>query len=200
MRRAGIRRTGQKLVAFLLVVLLVFPMMVPAQAKAATTLMGKRASASDVVEATAENKKGIQGVEFWTDSSDTEMKNSVHHVYVNLELNNIINTDGTGTPYVYNGNTYYFNYENYIKVFEWRIRELRAAGKIITAEILLGWSDNPEIQKLIYPAGRENGHFYYALNVQDADAVATLAATFHYLADVFGQSDCFIQNWILEMR
>lgn len=41
MRRAGIRRTGQKLVAFLLVVLLVFPMMVPAQAKAATTLMGK---------------------------------------------------------------------------------------------------------------------------------------------------------------
>ena len=65
MRRAGIRRTGQKLVAFLLVVLLVFPMMVPAQAKAATTLMG-RASASDVVEATAENKKGIQGVEFWT--------------------------------------------------------------------------------------------------------------------------------------
>jgi len=46
MRRAGIRRTGQKLVAFLLVVLLVFPMMVPAQAKAATTLMGKRASAS----------------------------------------------------------------------------------------------------------------------------------------------------------
>ena len=55
MRRAGIRRTGQKLVAFLLVVLLVFPMMVPAQAKAATTLMGKRASASDVVEATAEN-------------------------------------------------------------------------------------------------------------------------------------------------
>ena len=115
----------------------------------ATTMMGKRPSASDVVEATAENKKGIQGVEFWTDSSDTEMKNSVHHVYVNLELNNIINTDGTGTPYVYNGNTYYFNYENYIKVFEWRIRELRAAGKIITAEILLGWSDNPEIQKLI---------------------------------------------------
>lgn len=197
MRRAGIRRTGQKLIAFLLVVLLVFPMMVPAQAKAATTLMGKRASASDVVEATAENKKGIQGVEFWTDSSDTEMKNSVHHVYVNLELNNIINTDGTGTPYVYNGKTYYFNYENYIKVFEWRIRELRAAGKIITAEILLGWSDNLEIQKLIYPAGRENGHFYYALNVQDADAVATLDATFHYLADVFGQSDCFIQNWIL---
>ena len=98
---------------------------------------------------------------------------------MNLELNNIINTDGTGTPYVYNGNTYYFNYENYIKVFEWRIRELRAAGKIITAEILLGWSDNPEIQKLIYPAGRENGHFYYALNVQDADAVATLDATFH---------------------
>ena len=137
MRRAGIQRTGQKLVAFLLVVLLVFPMMVPAQAKAATTLMGKRASASDVVEATAENKKGIQGVEFWTDSADTEMKNSVHHVYVNLELNNIINTDGTGTPYVYNGKTYYFNYENYIKVFEWRIRELRAAGKIITAEILL---------------------------------------------------------------
>ena len=116
MRRAGIRRTGQKLVAFLLVVLLVFPMMVPAQAKAATTLMGKRASASDVVEATAENKKGIQGVEFWTDSSDTDMKNSVHHVYVNLELNNIINTDGTGTPYVYNGKTYYFNYENYIVV------------------------------------------------------------------------------------
>lgn len=108
MRRAGIRRTGQKLVAFLLVVLLVFPMMVPAQAKAATTLMGKRASASDVVEATVENKKGIQGVEFWTDSSDTEMKNSVHHVYVNLELNNIINTDGTGTPYVYNGKNLLF--------------------------------------------------------------------------------------------
>ena len=181
----------------ILVFVLLLTMILPTQVSAATKLMGKRATASDVVAATSTNKKGIQGAEFWTDSNDTEFKNSVNHVYMNLELTSIINTDGTGTPYSYNGKTYYFNYENYVKVFEWRIRELRSAGKIITAEVLMGWTDNPQLQKLIYPGGREAGHFYYALNVQDADAIETLNATFHYLADVFGQSDCFIQNWIL---
>lgn len=182
--------------AILGVVLLALLLIMPKQVKA-ESLMGTRATSADVVKATSTNKKGIQGVDFWTDGNDQEFKNSVNHVYLNLELTEIINTKGTGTPYQYNGKTYYFNYENYVKAFEWRVRELRSEGKVFTAEILMGWTDDPQLQKLIYPGGREPGHFYYALNVQDAEAVETLNATFHYLTDVFGQSDCFIQNWII---
>ena len=55
----------------ILVFVLLLTMILPTQVSAATKLMGKRATASDVVAATSTNKKGIQGAEFWTDSNDT---------------------------------------------------------------------------------------------------------------------------------
>lgn len=171
---------------------------IPVVAAAGLT-SGARASADDVVAATSTNKKGIQGTEFvYGDHPDYEPSTlGVNHVLLNLELNNVINTDGSGTAYNYNGKTYYFNYENYVKPYEWRVKEFRSQGKAVTFVLLLGWSNDPAIQNLIYPGARAQGHYYYALNTQDSSAIELLDATFHFLTDVFGQKASFVQNWII---
>lgn len=164
-----------------------------------------KASAADVLQPSYTNKKGIQGTEFmdgsspYTADAGEQQALNINHVLLNIHLNEVINTDGTGTPYTYNGQTYYFNYEGYVKPYEWRVRELREKGQAVTFVLLMDWSDVPILQNLIYPGARVNDgtHYYYALNVDDANARNLLGATFHYLADVFGYSDTFVQNWII---
>lgn len=166
---------------------------------------GAPATVNDVLVPTADNKKGIQGTEFMnSDIADSDPASlGVNHVLFNLELSKIISTDGQGVPYVYNGKTYYYNFDssnfthNYLNVFEWEVKNLKAQGKAITFVILMPWSDDPTLQNLIYPSARERGHYYYALNTEDANARETLDATFHFLAEVFGTSDTFVQNWII---
>ena len=72
---------------------------------------GEKASAEDVVTPTDDNKKGIQGTDFehgeFPDSDPDSL--GINHILFNLELDKVINTDGTGYPYQYNGKTYYFN-------------------------------------------------------------------------------------------
>ncbi len=164
-------------------------------------VVGARATAADVLKPNSNNKKGIQGTEYAYGATKDADPNSldINHVLLNVHLSNVISTDGSGVAYNYNGTTYHFNYDNYVKVFEWRARELRAQGKALTFVILMDWSDNPTLQNLIYPGGRVNDgtHYYYGLNVYDPNAKALLDATFHYLADVFGASDTFVQNWII---
>ena len=162
---------------------------------------GERASAADVLVPTKDNKKGIQGTDFEYGQYPDENPDSLglNHILLNIELDKVINTDGSGYPYEYNGKTYYFNYSNYVMVFERRIQEYREKGKAISLVLLLGWSDDPVINNLIYPGGRVNDgtHLYYALNSSDTAAREQLDATFHFLADVFGRKHCFVQNWIL---
>lgn len=143
-------------------------------------------------------KKGIaMNGELYTDNSLEEL--GISQMYFNLSLTDVISTDGTGVPYVYNGKTYYFKNTapNGFYYTALRIKELTQANITVTVELLMPWTNDTELQKLIYPGGRQPGHQYYALNSTDAEARELLAATFSYLAECFGKSDCFVSNWIL---
>ena len=65
----------------------------------------------------------------------------------------------------------------------------------VTLCLLLGY--NQENSFLIDPAARTPGHAYYMLNVREEYARETLEALFLYLGETFGQSDCYVSNWIL---
>ncbi|MEG0961852.1 MAG: DUF5722 domain-containing protein [Lachnospiraceae bacterium] len=146
----------------------------------------------------ATGKKGISmdGTVF-TPTSINEM--GISQMYFNICLTDVISTDNTGVPYIYNGKTYYFKNvaPNIFYYTGLRIKELTQQGISVTAEILMPWTENAQLQKLIYPEGRIPGHQYYALNTVDAEAKETITATFNYLAESFGKENCFIKNWIL---
>lgn len=159
----------------------------------------EKATAADVTVATSSNKKGIQGNEYRDGGYKDEdyLNLGINHVLLNLDMKDIINTDGAGKAYVYNGKTYYFNYSDNLIYYEWRVKELRKEGVTVSIVLLMGWSDNPQLQSLIYPGARSKGHYYYALNTEEAAAREQLEATFHYLAEVFGTGESFVQNWII---
>lgn len=65
----------------------------------------------------------------------------------------------------------------------------------VTLGLLLSY--NSENSFLIDPAARTPGHSYYVLNVREQNARETLEALFLYLGEIFGQSDCYVSNWVL---
>lgn len=146
----------------------------------------------------SKGKKGIaMNGAVYTENSVEEL--GVSQMYFNIQLTDVISTNGTGVPYNYNGKTYYFKNTapNGFYYLALRIKELTQKNITVTTEILMPWTDDPKLQQLIYPTAREPGHQYYALNATDSEARETLAATFHYLAEFFGKQDCFVSNWIL---
>ena len=162
----------------------------------AATYSHVKATQADVRVSNYYNKKGVQGTEITTGpyaESLTDM--SVNHSMLNIDLAQIINTDGTGTPYEYNGHTYYFNEQegSFMKVWQERVREYREQGVVMSFCLVLGWSDNPQIQKLMY--NPVPGKVYYALNSTNPEAREHIAAILHYMADRFGYSDTFVQYW-----
>lgn len=127
-------------------------------------------------------KKGMQG------SSVDEL--GAKHTLLNLDLNWIIAEPGYGTPFMYNGKTYYFN-EHYLG----EVRDKVSKEMSVTMVVLLSWSDKNSY--LIHPAARVPGKTYYTLNTVDEKARETLAATFAYLGDLFSHEDAYVSNWVL---
>lgn len=127
-------------------------------------------------------KKGIQGATI----DDLGTKNTL----LNMDLKNLITTQGKGTAYVYNGKTYYFT-DYYVS----QVRAYNAKGISVSMVVLLSWDDN--LSYLIHPSARVRGKTYYTLNTKEKKARETLEAAFCYLGEVFGQKDCYVDNWIL---
>ena len=131
---------------------------------------------------TPASKKGIQGATI----DDLGTKNTL----LNMDLKNLISTKGSGTPYVYNGKTYYFT-DYYVG----QVKYYNAKGINVSMVVLLSWDDN--LSYLIHPSARVRGKNYYALNTEEKKARETLEAAFSYLGETFGQKDCYVSNWIL---
>lgn len=143
-------------------------------------------------------KKGIIA-SYWTDQGsvyyDDPIALGVDHALFNIDMTDLVNTDGTGEAFVYNGKTYHYNniegkqlYYTFL-----RMQEIRDKGIALTVQVNMHWSDDPQLQELIFPTGRVSGHNYYALNTSTAESREILAAAFHYLV-----TKCtYVNNWIV---
>lgn len=142
-------------------------------------------------------KKGIIA-SYWTDPGiyqDDPVALGVDHTLFNIDMTELVNTNGNGESFTYNGKTYYYNnYEGQQLYYTFlRMQEIRNKGITITVQINMKWSDNPKLQELIFPSGREEGHNYYALNTSTLESQEVLAAAFHYLV-----TKCpYVNNWIV---
>ena len=152
-----------------------------------------KATQADFVQPNENNKKGVQGTEVAETENLADL--SLNHIMLNVDLTQVISTNGTGTPYTYNGKTYYFNEQegSYMKVWQARVKEYRDQGITMTFCLVMSWSDNAQVQKLMY--NPTPGKVYYALNVTNSEAREEIAALLHFMANRFGYSDTFVQNW-----
>lgn len=160
----------------------------------AAALQHVKATSSDVLQSNYNNLKGVQGTEIASGEESIAAMN-LNHMMFNVDLTQVINTDKTGTPYEYDGKIYYFNEQegSMMKVWQAEVKKYREQGVAMTFCLVMSWSDNPAIQKLMY--NPTPGKIYYALNVTNAEAREQIAAILHYMADRFGYSDTFVQNW-----
>lgn len=157
------------------------------------------------------SKKGLQGIYYATYDGGNdilEARNAnTKQTLINLDLASVVTTNPNKAgykPYTYKGNTYYFSELSALKA---NIRSLNIGYKqylngnsgttpvAVTLCLLLSY--NSENSFLIDPAARTPGRAYYTLNVREEYARETLEALFFYLGETFGQSDCYVSNWIL---
>lgn len=157
------------------------------------------------------SKKGLQGIYYATyDGGDDilEARNAnTKQTLINLDLASVVTTNPNKAgykPYTYKGNTYYFSELSALKA---NVRSLNIGYKqylngnsettpvAVTLCLLLSY--NSENSFLIDPSARTPGRAYYTLNVREEYARETLEALFFYLGETFGQSDCYVSNWIL---
>ena len=108
----------------------------------------------------------------------------------NVNIHDVLGKEGAGTPYVYNGKTYYFN-----AVEEQRVREYNKHNMNVTMVLYMDWREKNEF--LITPSGRQKGYYYYALNTQEEKARETIEAMFSFLAETYNKKGCLVSNWIL---
>ena len=156
------------------------------------------------------SKKGLQGIyyaayEGGNDIVDARNANT-KQTLLNLDLASVVSTTLKAgyEAYTYKGNTYYFSKLTDLKA---NIQSLNYGYKqylygnsgttpvAVTLCLLLSY--NSENSFLIDPAGRTPGHSYYMLNVREEKARETLEALFLYLGETFGQSNCYVSNWVL---
>lgn len=127
-----------------------------------------------------------KGIHF---AADTNLDSK--HTLVNVNLNDLIAEEGEGTPYVYNGKTYYFN-----KTMQREVKMFVKRGVCVTLVVYMPW--NSENQYLIYPTARQpRDDYWYMLNTLHNKSRETLEAAFCYLGEVFSQPDCLVSNWVL---
>ncbi len=162
----------------------------------AASLSHVPATAADYVKGNFTNLKGVQGTEVTDDHGISMLREmNIHQAMLNIDLTQVIDTTHTGTPYEYKGKTYYFNEAegSPLKVWEARVKQYREQGVSWTFCLVMSDNNTDEIHRLMY--NYEPGKVYYALNVLDPDAANQIAATLHFMANRFGYSDTFVQNW-----
>lgn len=126
-----------------------------------------------------------KGIHF---ASDTNLDSK--HTLVNVNLNDLLTTEGEGVPYVYNGKTYYFT-----NTMQAEVKRFVSRGVCVTLVIYLPW--NSTNKYLVYPSARQPGPYWYMLNTSDEKARETLEAAFCYLGEIFGTPERLVSNWVL---
>ncbi|MDD3277362.1 MAG: DUF5722 domain-containing protein [Lachnospiraceae bacterium] len=132
------------------------------------------------------SKKGIQENDYRLDTDYQAL--GVKHILLNMVMNDCIE---------YQNGSYYLTNQSYVASYIPFVKKMNAEGVKVTLVILMRWDSNPAIQQLIYQGGREGGHSFYELNTQDAVGRQAWTNIFGGLASIFGQSDCYIENYIL---
>ncbi|MBQ9199880.1 MAG: hypothetical protein IJ141_06830 [Lachnospiraceae bacterium] len=163
----------------------------------AKELAHEKATEADVKVPTYNNKKGIQGTEIANgDYAEDLNEVSLNHMMLNVDLTQVL--ENGNTPYEYKGKTYYFNEAegSMMKVWMDRVKSYREEADITwTFCLVFSWSDDPEIQKLMF--NPEPGHVYYAFDSGNPEVRDEIAALLHYMAERFSYSDTFVENWRL---
>ena len=118
--------------------------------------------------------------------SDTGL--GVKHSAINVMINQLVSKEPTKWSFNYNGTDYYFTDPGGIDEY---VKKANQMGVTVSIILLMPWDETK--QNLIYAGGRKSGHKFYAMNPDDP----TVAATFCFLAQRYGQADCHIDNWIL---
>ncbi|NCB93950.1 MAG: N-acetylmuramoyl-L-alanine amidase family protein [Clostridia bacterium] len=134
----------------------------------------------------ANSKKGIQENDYLMDADYQAL--GVKHVLINIVMSNSI---------VYENGSYRLADVADAVDYQPLVRKLNAEGVKVTAVLLYRWTENPNLQNLIYPSGRQGGHLFYNLNCEDAGGKAAWKNIFDKLISNYGKSDCHIDNWIL---
>ena len=157
------------------------------------------------------SKKGLQGVYYASDSDKAQPADARYtntkQTLINLDLSTVVSkTPKSGyISYSYKGNTYYFSDLEDLKTnikslnFGYKQYLYGNSGRTpVAVSLCLLLRYNEENSFLIDPAARTYiKDKYYTLNVREEYARETLEALFFYLGETFGQSDCYVSNWIL---
>ena len=166
----------------------------------ATQLSHEKATSADVRNGSNSNGalKGIQGTDFADVCQDSVSNLNMNAMFLNVDITKFINTTGTGTC-VYqgaNGVKYYVDDVTpggMYQVYKERVKEYREQGVTWNFCLVMSWSSDPNIRKLMY--NPKSGHTYYAWNTTDATSCAILASIVDKMGEDFSYKDTFVQNW-----
>lgn len=148
---------------------------------------------------TATSKKGLQiSSQMLEDAIDL----NVQHASLNIVFTEMIASDSehnttASIPYTYHGKTYWFR-KSLINSYDAQLTALKENNVTVSAILLLGWRD--DLSYLITPAGRQQGHSFYAWNTSGNKAREHLQASLAFLTSRYGSSSAEhgrILNWII---
>lgn len=130
---------------------------------------------------TAVSKKGLQVSAAMTEDA---MELNVHHSVLNIVFSDLISSKeqyntASSVSYQYHGKTWWFR-RSAVEAYDHQLIALKENNTIVNAVLLLGWRD--DLKHLIYPAGRSQGHAFYAWNTANAAAREQLEAAISFLA------------------
>ena len=148
---------------------------------------------------TANSKKGLQ---INADMLEDAVELNIRHATVNFVFNEMFAyksqcNEKVSYAYKYQGKTYWFR-KYVIHSYDRQLKALKESNTIVSAILLLGWRD--DLTNLIYPSGREKGHFSYAWNTSNASARRQLQAALSFLSERYASSSApngRIVNWIV---
>ncbi len=131
--------------------------------------------------------KGLQTV-----SVSDAVENGCEHMFFNLFLESYWADPSYGVKYIYNGNEYYFSDMSGIVSV---VKQANARGITVTAQLMVKSSSTARNGVLIAPSAQSGlgAHTYYAPNVDSHFYQAEI----QYLAQLFSQADCHIDNWVV---
>ena len=103
---------------------------------------------------------------------------------------------GYDLPFLYNGETYYFN-SAIVAAYDRAVQQLTDAGVVTTVVLVNDWNDlTPE---MIRPGTAKNNSAYYAFNIDTPEGQKRIAATAAFLADRYSgfAGHGKVSNWVI---
>ncbi len=146
----------------------------------------------------AASKKGIQ---INASMIEDAVELNVRHAAVNMVFTEMFaakseKNSKVSYSYKYQGKTYWFR-KHVINSYDKQLKALKESNTVVSAILLLTWRD--DLSYLIYPSGRQEGHFSYAWNTSNTTARRQLEAALSFLANRYSSSGKYakVVNWIV---